>query len=54
MNDEHRVMYSIVESLYGTPETDIKLYVNHLGFFFKRFIYLGESEWGEEAEEENP
>ena len=35
-NDEHRVMYRIVESLFDTtPETNITLYVNYPGIFIK-------------------
>lgn len=30
LNDEHWVMYRIIESLYCTPETDIRLYVTIL------------------------
>ena len=29
--DEHWIMYTIVESLYCTPETNIALYVNYAG-----------------------
>ena len=32
--EEHQVTYRIVESQYGTPETNITLYVNNTGIKF--------------------
>ena len=33
--DAHRLMYETVKSLYGTPETNITLYVNCTGIKIK-------------------